>query len=210
MLNQLASLKKKYLQIFTVESLKLEQKLVENDFAVFQRVKMIYDLKEKQIPETSLDTDYMLDYFTLDRLDEELQVVIDTNKNTIDRNIFVQFSSLDLLKELFYDSKLDGKRLRTDSPILLKDDKIIGVNIVSNISETASYIWIIALLEEHRGKGLGKYLMLIAHENCKNANVDQIILDVTADNVAAYNLYKKLGYEVTNRYLTVIKKYNEN
>jgi len=204
----LESLNKEFLQIFFVNSLKLEKKLVENDFAVFQRIKMVYNLKENQIPEFSLDADYQLAYFTLDKLDEELQVVVDANRNHIDGEIFMQFSSLVDLKELFFSSNLDAGRLRIDSPIILKNGKIIGINIVVNLSETVSYIWIIALLSEHRGKGLGKYLMLKSHEECKKTNVDQMVLDVTEANIAAFNLYKKLGYKETNRYLTVIKKYH--
>ena len=48
---QLESLKKEYLQIFFVHSLKIRQKFVENNFAVYTRVKMVYDLKENKIPE---------------------------------------------------------------------------------------------------------------------------------------------------------------
>ncbi|NHJ04295.1 MAG: GNAT family N-acetyltransferase [Candidatus Heimdallarchaeota archaeon] len=205
---QLESFNKEYLQIFFVNSLKLEKKLVENDFTVFQRVKMVYNLKENQIPEFSLAADYQLANFTLDKLDEELQVVVDANRNHIDGEIFLQFSSLDDLKKLFFSSNMDTGRLRIDSPIILKNGKIIGINIVVNLSETASYIWIIALLSEHRGKGLGKFLMLKSHEDCKKTNVNQMVLDVTKANIAAFNLYKKLGYKETNQYLTVIKKYH--
>ena len=204
---QLESLKKEFLQIFFVTSLKVKQKLIENDFAVYPRVKMVYDLKENQIPEFRLNPDYQLSYFTLDKLDEELLIIVDANKNHIDGEIFRQFSNLDILRKFFFRSNKDISRVRTDSPIILKDDKIVGINIVINLSDTASYIWIIALLPEYRGKGLGKYLMLKAHENCQKANVDQMILDVTVDNFIAFNLYKKLGYKETMRYLTVLKKY---
>jgi ribosomal protein S18 acetylase RimI-like enzyme len=205
--NQLQSLEKEIFQIFFVKNFNLEQRLVENDFNVYHRVKMVYDLEENQIPAYSLDPTYQTANFTLDKLDEELQIIIDANKNSLDGEVFHQFSNMDLLKELFYDGKMDTDRLRSDSLILLKDNKIVGVNIVANLSESDAYIWVIALLEEHRGKGLGKYLMFKAHENCKNANVERINLDVTIENDAAYNLYKKLGYRETNRYLTVIKKY---
>ncbi|MFW9924460.1 MAG: GNAT family N-acetyltransferase, partial [Candidatus Thorarchaeota archaeon] len=146
--------------------------------------------------------------FTLENLDEELQVVIDANRNHIDGEIFRQFENMDDLKDLFYASNINPNRLRSDSPIVLLNNKVVGINIVVNQSETASYVWIISLLKEHRGKGLGKFLMLKAHENCKKANVEKMILDVTAANTTAYNLYKKLGYSETIRYLTVIKKFD--
>ena len=207
---QLESFEKELFQIFFVFSLKLEEKLVTNGFNVYQRVKMVYDLKENQIPEYNLAEDYQLSNFTIDKLDEELQVVVDTFKNTIDREIFQQFSNLDVLRDFFYRSNMDSDRLRIDSPIILKNGKIVGVNIVINLSDTDSYIWIIALLPDHRGKGLGKYLMLKSHENCKQAKVDKMVLDVTIANTAAFTLYTNLGYKEIYRYLTVTKKYNSS
>jgi len=206
--NLLKSRKKEYLLIYNIQNLALEAKLKKSDFAVYQRVTMVYDLKENQMPEFNLDSEYHYDCFTLDRLDEELQIIVDANKNHIDGDIFKQFSTLENLKEFFYESKMDSERLRSDSPIVLRNGKVIGVNIITNLSESESYVWIIALLSEHRGKGLGKYLMLKAHENCKNTNIKQMILDVTIDNVAAFNLYKNLGYKETKRYLTVVKNYH--
>ncbi|NHJ84559.1 MAG: GNAT family N-acetyltransferase, partial [Asgard group archaeon] len=204
---QLESLNKEFLQIFFVNNLTLKQKLEENGFYVYERVSMAYNLQENQIPDIKLPMDYQEANFTLDKLDEELQIIVDANKNTIDGEIFRQFSNLLDLKAFFIRSNMDASRLRADSLIVLKEDKIVGVNIVINLTETTSYIWIIALLSEHRGKGLGKYLMLKAHENCKKDNIPQIALDVTIQNETAFNLYKKLGYKENNHYLTVIKKY---
>jgi ribosomal protein S18 acetylase RimI-like enzyme len=207
--NQLESLNKKYFQTFFVTSLNIRQQLEKDNFKVYPRVKMVYDLKENQIPEHFLNPDYQHDNFTLDELDEELQIIVDSNIGTLDGEIFVQFSDLDSIKELFYRGRMDGERRRSDSPIVKIGDKIVGVNIISNISDTASYVWIIALLPEHRGKGLGKYLMLKAHDNCKKANVEQMVLDVTLDNKVAHGLYKKLGYKETMRYFTVLKEYGK-
>ncbi|NHJ41109.1 MAG: GNAT family N-acetyltransferase [Asgard group archaeon] len=205
--NQLKSLNKKYFQIFIVNSLKISQRLENDNFKVNPRVRMVYDLKENQMPENTLNSAYQVDHFTLDKLDEELQIVIDAFKGTLDGEIFVQFADLTSIKELFYRSKMDGENCRADSPIIKKDDKIVGVNIISNISDKASYVWIIAILPEHRGNGLGKYLMLKSHENCKKAGVEQMVLDVTLANETAHSLYQKIGYKETMRYLNVLKKY---
>lgn len=205
---QLEQHKKEYLQIFFVKSLEVESDLIANGFNVFQRIGMAYDLTKNPIPEYSLNSDYDCANFTLERLEEELQIVIDANKNHIDGKIFRQFEDMDDLKDLFYKSNFNPDRLRTDSPIVLLNNKVVGINIIVNQSETASYVWIISLSKEHRGKGLGKFLMLKAHENCKKAKIEKMILDVTAANTIAYNLYKKLGYQETIRYLTVIKKFN--
>ena len=204
---KLEKLQRKYFQVFFVNSLQLEQKLTNNGFSVYHRVSLVYDLKEDKHTVPSLDPDYRQANFTLENLDDELQVIVDANKKTLDGEIFQQFSSLDVLRNFFQRCDIAGKTLRVDSPIIIHKNKIVGVNIVTNHSKTNSYIWIISLLAEHRGKGLGKYLMLKAHENCKNADVEQMILDVTIDNNAAYNLYKYLGYKETARYLTVVKHY---
>ncbi|NHJ47284.1 MAG: GNAT family N-acetyltransferase [Asgard group archaeon] len=204
---ELQSLNKEFFQCFFVRSLNIKQQLENDNFNVYPRVKMVYDLIENEIPEHSLHPEYKLDYFTLDKLDEELQVVVDANVSTLDGEIFRQFSDLDSLKELFSRGRMDTDRCRPDSPIVIKDGKIVGVNIIANNTETAAYVWIIALLPEHRGKGIGKYLMLKSHDNCKNAGKNQMVLDVTLGNKVAHGLYQKLGYKETMRYLCVLKKY---
>jgi ribosomal protein S18 acetylase RimI-like enzyme len=203
----LVELQRKYFQVFFVNSLQLEQKLSDNGFSVYHRVRMTYDLMQDKKTELHLDPAYQLENFVLEKLDDELQVIVNANKNTLDGEIFQQFSTLEVLKDFFHRCDIAGKTLREDSPVIIHNSKIVGVNIVTNFTETTSYIWIIALLAEHRGKGLGKYLMLKAHENCKNTGVEQMVLDVTLDNNAAYNLYKHLGYKETARYLTAVKKY---
>jgi ribosomal protein S18 acetylase RimI-like enzyme len=204
---QLKSLGKEYFQTFFVTTLNIKEQLEEDGFKVYPRVKMVYDLIGNEIPEHSLDAAYQVEKFTLEKLDEELQIIVEANKGTLDGEIFRQFSDLESVKELFYRGKMDGERLNVNSPILLKDGKIAGVNIIANFNPDQSYVWIIALLPEHRGKGLGKYLMLKAHDNCKKDNVKEMILDVTLGNKAAHGLYTKLGYKETSRYLTVLKKY---
>jgi len=203
----LEPLGKRDITFYSVKSLEIEQQLIDAGFKVHQRVNMLYNLKENEIPKMDLAIDYTLDNFTLDRLDEELQLVVDANKGTLDGEIIRLFENLKVLKDVFYSNGMDTDRLRKDSPIILKDGKIVGVNIISNLSETAAYVWIIALLSGHRGKGLGKYLMLEAHERCKKAGLDEIVLDVTAENVPAHSLYKKLGYEERFRYLFLLKDF---
>ncbi|MHA1557267.1 MAG: GNAT family N-acetyltransferase [Candidatus Heimdallarchaeota archaeon] len=203
----LEPLGKRDITFYSVKSLEIEQQLIDDGFKVHQRVNMIYNLKENEIPKMDLAIDYTLANFTLDRLDEELQLVVDANKGTLDGEIIRLFENLEVLKDVFYSNGMDTDRLRKDSPIILKDGKIVGVNIISNLSETAAYVWIIALLSGHRGKGLGKYLMLETHERCKKAGLDEIVLDVTAENVPAHSLYKKLGYEERFRYLFLLKDF---
>ncbi len=52
----------------------------------------------------------------------------------------------------------------------------------------------LAVLEEHRGKGVAKKLLERAVENAKTAGCEKIFLLVADDNAAAIKLYTSLGF----------------
>jgi ribosomal-protein-alanine N-acetyltransferase len=55
----------------------------------------------------------------------------------------------------------------------------------------------IAVVPEHRRKGVGKALMTAAIEGMRNYNAKQCYLEVRVTNSAAIELYKRLGFEIT-------------
>ena len=57
----------------------------------------------------------------------------------------------------------------------------------------------IAVLEEHRGKGLGTRLMTTAHEELQKKSASEVYLEVRVSNTEAVTLYEKLGYRTTGR-----------
>lgn len=57
----------------------------------------------------------------------------------------------------------------------------------------------IAVLPEHRRRGLGTKLMLAALESMKNRKISEAYLEVRISNEAAINLYKKLNFTITRR-----------
>ena len=69
-----------------------------------------------------------------------------------------------MTQEPFFSDSEIKEKLNPQSPIVLKDGKIVGINLIKDLSDTVTYIWDLAVLPEHRGKGLGKYLMLRSHE----------------------------------------------
>jgi ribosomal protein S18 acetylase RimI-like enzyme len=61
--------------------------------------------------------------------------------------------------------------------------------------------------ESYRGKGFGKQALAALDETLASLGVDFIDLHVFASNTTAIELYKKMGYEVTNMYMRkLIKK----
>ncbi|MGC8895777.1 MAG: ribosomal protein S18-alanine N-acetyltransferase [Candidatus Bathyarchaeia archaeon] len=55
----------------------------------------------------------------------------------------------------------------------------------------------VAVLQQHRRKGIGKALVSQALENMRIYNAKQCFLEVRVTNTPAIELYKKLGFEVT-------------
>jgi [ribosomal protein S18]-alanine N-acetyltransferase len=57
----------------------------------------------------------------------------------------------------------------------------------------------IAVLEEHRGKGVGTRLITTAHQEILKKSASEVYLEVRVTNAEAIGLYQKLGYRVTGR-----------
>ena len=55
---------------------------------------------------------------------------------------------------------------------------------------------------QFRGKGFGKQALQILDKKMEEMSVESIMLHVFAHNTTAIGLYEKLGYEVTNLYMS--------
>jgi ribosomal-protein-alanine N-acetyltransferase len=57
----------------------------------------------------------------------------------------------------------------------------------------------IAVLVEHRGKGIGSALMRTIHQEIAKKSASESYLEVRVSNQEAISLYERLGYKVTSR-----------
>ena len=60
----------------------------------------------------------------------------------------------------------------------------------------------VAVLPEHRGKGLGKALMLEGINGVMSRKSDEIYLEVRKSNESAIKMYQKLGFQIKSKLLT--------
>ncbi len=79
------------------------------------------------------------------------------------------------------------------SPILMKDDKILGF-VITRIKGDEAEIGPVGLVEEARGKGLASSLFTFALQKLKNDHMNQAFLDMSRYNAPARKLYSKYGF----------------
>nr|WP_251027732.1 GNAT family N-acetyltransferase [Bacillus sp. ISL-41] len=91
----------------------------------------------------------------------------------------------------------EEERRGMTSYLVEKDGQIIGkVNL--QLTTKLGAIFGLGVLPEHRRKGYGRALLLLAIEKLKEANAKEIMLQVAAENSNALNLYKSCGFEETS------------
>lgn len=72
----------------------------------------------------------------------------------------------------------------------------IGVLWVQ-VREQKAFIFDFIIDEAFRGKGYGKQALMAMDEKLQSMKAESVALHVFGDNVAAQELYKKMGFEVT-------------
>lgn len=78
-----------------------------------------------------------------------------------------------------------------------KNNQLIG-KVHLQLANGLGGIYGLGVLPEHRGKGLGRAILLGAIEKLKAANTTEIMLQVATENATALNLYKSCGFRETS------------
>lgn len=78
-----------------------------------------------------------------------------------------------------------------------QDQQVIGKVHLQLISSIGG-IYGLGVLPEHRGKGLGRAILMQAIEKLKETGANEVMLQVEAENANALNLYKSCGFEETS------------
>jgi ribosomal protein S18 acetylase RimI-like enzyme len=68
------------------------------------------------------------------------------------------------------------------------------------------YISNLAVYPRFRGIAIGKVLMRKAEENARNIGSKRLVLQTEENNIVAVGLYKKLGFEITEKFQLKLSK----
>ncbi len=73
------------------------------------------------------------------------------------------------------------------------DGEVVGYGGIWLILDEG-HITNIAVSKDHRGKGIGKFLMMGLIDYCKKRGIHNMTLEVRKSNDIAQNLYRKMGF----------------
>jgi ribosomal-protein-alanine N-acetyltransferase len=127
----------------------------------------------------------------------DLQAVIEINITALPEHYSDYFfeSILRELPEAFIVAELDGKIV---GYIMCKIE--FGFSNFRKLGFVKKgHVVSVAVLEEHRGKSLGKALMFEGINGVMYRKADEIYLEVRVSNTSAINMYQKLRFEIKSR-----------
>ena len=128
---------------------------------------------------------------------EDLPSIIEINLLTLPEHYSDYFfeSILKELPEAFIVAELEG---RTIGYIMCKIE--FGFSNFRKLGFVKKgHVVSVAILEKHRGNGLGKALMREATTGMIGRKADEIYLEVRVSNEQAVKLYEKLGLKIKNK-----------
>lgn len=80
--------------------------------------------------------------------------------------------------------------------IIDESENKIGVLWVQ-VKDQKAFIFDFVIDEAFRGRGYGKQALAAMDEKLKSMNTESVALHVFGDNIAAQELYKKVGFQIT-------------
>lgn len=97
----------------------------------------------------------------------------------------------------------------------IDNDQIVGMvaGYINDTETKVSYINIVGVLEEYRGKGISQKLLKEFIDASREKDFEIIKLEVEKDNKSAIKIYKRLGFveeKVTNKIHMMCKVKEEN
>lgn len=128
-------------------------------------------------------------------------------RGTLDANLYWQYFSTPEGCRRMWTEAIAGKFGRFDPArtlLLYRDGELVGDVMASIRNPREAFIGNLAVLPEHRG-GTGAALLLECLWRYREAGFNRVSLAVTLDNQRAFQLYTRLGFTVSNRFLLITR-----
>ena len=167
-------------------------------FAAFDRVLLSRDLKRALPAPPPLPPGFQLTTPDPRRVEEFADFAFRAYRGTTDFAIIAPEASPAAYARL-YRKFLSGELGEYAPPLsmalLAPDSSLAGV-LHTILVAREPYVGDLSVLTEHRRHHLGRALLCTALQRYRDAGLTRAALTVTAQNTAAYNLYRSVGFEV--------------
>ncbi len=165
-----------------------------------KRLQMIFDLRRTSIPGTELPPGFQFVPWNPSLLRVHAEVKHLSFRNDSDADVFPTFKRLDSCVRLM-ESIAENSLFVPEATLLISHGSPpIVCEYVANIqglraSGELGAIQNVAVLPSFRKRGLGRAVVLGCLQGFRKVGVQQVSLDVTADNVTAVRLYERIGFQ---------------
>ncbi len=174
-----------------------------------KRNQMAFDFKKKSIPPVALPPDYRCVPWNPELLATHADVQYRGFCNDSDAELFPTFRSAERCRMLM-NAIAASNSFCPDATVLIAcghDEGILTFVAAiqgMRLSQEVGAIQNVAVLPDFRQRGLGKALVCSSLKGYRDAGVERVTLEVTADNFPAVRLYESIGFQTYKVYFREI------
>ncbi len=166
------------------------------------RYRMEIDLRRTELPRLTLQPGYVLVPWQPELLERHAFVKYRSFCNEIDSQVFRCLGHLAGCRRLMNDIVNQGNFLPEATWLACycpsNDRPPVDCGTIQGLGPQNGLgaIQNVGVVPEHRGKGVGRALLLKALQGFRSVGLDRVYLEVTASNEPAVRLYRSLGFEL--------------
>lgn len=166
----------------------------------FKRYRMEFDLDSRFFELPPFPPEYSLLPWRPTLLDAHVHVKYRSFRFEIDANVFTCFHDREGCSRLMQEIVRRDGFLPNATWLLLHQSSATArpepVGTIQGVWDTCGLgaIQNVGVVPGHRGRGLGTHLVFKSLQGFRDAGLDRAYLEVTAQNVAAFRLYLRLGF----------------
>jgi GNAT superfamily N-acetyltransferase len=169
----------------------------------YKRFRMEYDLTQGLPVEVSLPIGYACEAWQPRLIERHAWSKLQSFREEVDATVFECLGDyqgcLRLMRDIAQQPGFlpQATWLITHRPLSGSPPEDCGTIQAVAISESLGSIQNVGVTPSHRGLGLGRGLVYRCLEGCLVRGLKRVALEVTANNVAAVALYRRMGFRVT-------------